>query len=451
MQKQADPRELGIHALVMAPAKGLRFVCASGRGGGRHNARYSFQPNTVVGKKGAPRLAHARPWLARGSRQTPAPVSELTTAIDELAEKVARFGRTVEADGKARAIAELEERMGGPGFWDDPSKAKGIVDQLKGMRNVVDPYLNLSRQTRDLRELADLGETEGDDGLLIEAAAELDRLVQAYDAVEVKLALSGRYDSSAVYLTIKPGAGGVEACDWASMLFRMYTQYCQAQGYTVQIMDMLPGEEAGLKYCTLRIEGPYAYGYFKSEMGTHRLVRMSPYNADGKRQTSFAAIEVTPEIDDTEVVETIPDKDLRIDTYRASGAGGQHVNKTDSAVRLTHIPTGLVAACQQERSQIQNRATAMKMLLAKLQQLKESERLDELKDLGADRGTIGWGHQIRSYFLQPTQRVLDLRTGHSTSQAHSVLDGALQPFIDSYLRWCLAGRPDRRQMGKEDD
>jgi peptide chain release factor 2 len=206
-----------------------------------------------------------------------------------------------------------------------------------------------------------------------------------------------------------------------------------------------------LKSCTLKISGPYAYGYFKAEMGTHRLVRMSPFNADGKRQTSFSAVESTPEVDDAEEIETISEKDLRVDTYRASGAGGQHINKTDSAVRLTHIPTNVVVACQKERSQIQNKATAMKMLIAKLQQLKESERLDELKDLGAERGTIGWGHQIRSYFLQPTQRVTDLRTGHSTSQALAVLDGALQPFVDSYLRWCLAGRPDRRTMAKDDD
>ena len=212
----------------------------------------------------------------------------------------------------------------------------------------------------------------------------------------------------------------------------------------------MPGEEAGLKTCTLAIRGPYAYGYLKAEMGTHRLVRMSPFNADGKRQTSFAAVEVTPEISDAETIEVIPDKELRVDTYRAGGAGGQHVNKTDSAVRLTHIPTNLVVACQAERSQVQNKMTAMKMLVAKIQQLKEMERLDELKDLKGERGTIGWGHQIRSYFLQPTQRVLDLRSGHSSSQAHQVLDGDLQPFVDAYLRWVLAGKPDRRQQDREE-
>ncbi len=348
-------------------------------------------------------------------------MSELTAAIDDLTGRIERFARTVDAEGKTRAIAELEERMGASGFWDDPAKARGVVAQLKGMRAVVDPYRDLARQTRDLRELADLAESEKDEGILADAASELERLNEAYDALEVKLALSGHYDNCPVYMTIKPGAGGVEACDWASILFRMYSQYCVAAGYTVEIVDMLPGEEAGVKSCTLRIDGPYAYGYFKSEMGTHRLVRMSPFNADGKRQTSFAAIEITPEIDEVDTVETIPDKELRVDTFRAGGAGGQHINKTDSAVRLTHIPTGLVVACQKERSQIENRGTAMKMLIGKLQQLKEAERLDELKDLGAERGTIGWGHQIRSYFLQPTQRVLDLRTGYSTSQAHTVL------------------------------
>lgn len=379
-----------------------------------------------------------------------APVSELTTAIEELQARVARFGKTVDADNKVRAITELEERMGSPGFWEDPTKAQGVVAQLKTMRNIVDPYQQLTRQCKDLIELAELAEMEGEAEMLVDAASELERLGVVYEHVEIKLALSGVHDAAAVYMTIKPGAGGVEACDWAGMVFRMYSQYCISAGYTVEVMDMLPGEEAGLKSCTLRIEGPYAYGYFKSEMGTHRLVRMSPYNADGKRQTSFSAVEVTPELSETEEIESIPDKELRVDTYRASGAGGQHINKTDSAVRLTHIATGLVTSCQKERSQIQNKATAMKMMVAKLQQLKEAERFDELKDLGAERGTIGWGHQIRSYFLQPTERVTDLRTGHSSSQALRVLDGALQPFIDSYLRWCLAGRPDRRTMAKED-
>jgi peptide chain release factor 2 len=244
-------------------------------------------------------------------------------------------------------------------------------------------------------------------------------------------------------MTIKPGAGGVESCDWAEMLFRMYTGHCRRMGWSCEVMEMLPGEVAGLKACTLEIKGENAYGYLKSEMGTHRLVRISPFDANARRQTSFAAVEVTPELDDLGDVQ-IDEKDLKIDTYKASGAGGQHVNKTESAIRLTHVPTGVVVSCQTQRSQMQNRLQAMNMLAAKLQQLKEVERLDELKDLKGERGTIGWGHQIRSYVMMPYQMVKDLRTGHESSQIQNVLDGDLQPFCESYLRWVLAGRPDRK-------
>ncbi len=319
------------------------------------------------------------------------------------------------------------------------------------MKAVVEPYQQMSKRLSDAKDFLAMAEAEADEGSQDEVRGEIARLRDEYERLEIRLALSGRYDTSDVFMTIKPGAGGVEACDWASMLFRMYSAYCQKNGYALEIIDMLPGEEAGLKSCTLSIRGPNAYGFLKSEMGTHRLVRMSPFNADGKRQTSFAAVEVTPEVADAETVEEIPDKELRVDTYRAGGAGGQHVNKTDSAVRLTHLPTGLVVACQKERSQVQNKMTAMKMLIAKIQQLKETERLDELKDLKGERGTIGWGHQIRSYFLQPSQLVKDLRSGHSSNQAHDVLDGDLQPFIESYLRWRLGGSQDRRQVVADDD
>ena len=377
-------------------------------------------------------------------------MSELSVAVEGLEQKLARFAKMVNVAAKEEEISQLEERMGEGSFWNDPTKAQQVVATLKGMKAVVEPWKTLSRKVADAKDFLELAELENDDGSLTEVRAELARLSDAYDQVEIKLALSGKYDASDVFLSIKPGAGGVEANDWAGMLFRMYSAYCQRAGYSLTVVDMMPGEEAGLKTCTLAIRGPYAYGYLKAEMGTHRLVRMSPFNADGKRQTSFAAVEVTPEISDAETIEVIPDKELRVDTYRAGGAGGQHVNKTDSAVRLTHIPTNLVVACQAERSQVQNKMTAMKMLVAKIQQLKEMERLDELKDLKGERGTIGWGHQIHSYFLQPTQRVLDLRSGHSSSQAHQVLDGDLQPFVDAYLRWVLAGKPDRRQQDREE-
>lgn len=377
-------------------------------------------------------------------------MGECRDRLLELKGKLDGFAKLVNIPAKLEEIQRYEMRMGDPAFWNDQAKAQEMVAALKAVKNVVDPYVELNQAVQDNLELLEMTEAEKDEAGQAEIAAEATRLAARYDKLELSLALSGKYDRANIFMTIKPGAGGTEACDWAGMLFRMYSAYCQKAGYTVEVVDMLPGEEAGLKNCTLSIKGPNAYGNLKSEMGTHRLVRMSPFNADGKRQTSFAAVEITPEMDEVGDVK-IDEKELRIDTYRASGAGGQHVNKTDSAVRITHIPTGLFVACQTERSQVQNRGRAMKMLIAKLQQLKEMERLDELKDLKGERGTIGWGHQIRSYFLQPTQMVKDLRTRHGTSQAYNVLDGDLQPFIDAYLRWRLGGSKDMKGVAGDDE
>jgi peptide chain release factor 2 len=377
-------------------------------------------------------------------------VGECRDRLLELKGKLDAFAKLMNVPAKLEEIQRYEMRMGDPSFWTDQAKAQEMVATLKTVKGIVDPCVELSQAVKDNLEMLEMTEAEKDEAGQAEIAAEAERLAARYDKLELSLALSGKYDRSNIFLYIKPGAGGTEACDWAGMLFRMYSNYCQKAGYTVEVVDMLPGDEAGLKNCTLSIKGPNAYGNLKSEMGTHRLVRMSPFNADGKRQTSFAAVEITPEMDEVGDVK-IDEKELRIDTYRASGAGGQHVNKTDSAVRITHVPTGLFVACQTERSQIQNRGRAMKMLIAKLQQLKETERLDELKDLKGERGTIGWGHQIRSYFLQPTQMVKDLRTRHSTSQAYNVLDGDLQPFIDAYLRWRLGGSKDMKGVSGDDD
>jgi peptide chain release factor 2 len=377
-------------------------------------------------------------------------VGECRDRLLELKAKLDAFAKLMNVAAKQEEIQRYEMRMGDPSFWTDQAKAQEMVATLKTVKGVVDPCVELQQAVKDNLELLEMSEAEKDEAGQAEVAAETARLAARYDKLELSLALSGKYDRSNIFLYIKPGAGGTEACDWAGMLFRMYSAYCQKAGYTVEVIDMLPGDEAGLKNCTLSIKGPNAYGNFKSEMGTHRLVRMSPFNADGKRQTSFAAVEITPEMDEVGDVK-IDEKELRIDTYRASGAGGQHVNKTDSAVRITHVPTGLFVACQTERSQIQNRGRAMKMLIAKLQQLKETERLDELKDLKGERGTIGWGHQIRSYFLQPTQMVKDLRTRHSTSQAYNVLDGELQPFIDAYLRWRLGGSKDMKGVSDDEE
>ncbi|MBA3700354.1 MAG: peptide chain release factor 2 [Planctomycetes bacterium] len=377
-------------------------------------------------------------------------MGECRDRLLELKGKLDAFAKLMNVAAKQEEIQRYEMRMGDPSFWTDQAKAQEMVATLKSVKGVVDPCVELSQAVKDNLEMLEMTEAEKDEAGQAEIAAEAARLAMRYDKLELTLALSGKYDRSNIFLYIKPGAGGTEACDWAGMLFRMYSAYCQKAGYTVEVVDMLPGDEAGIKNCTLSIKGPNAYGNLKSEMGTHRLVRMSPFNADGKRQTSFAAVEITPEMDEVGDVK-IDEKELRIDTYRASGAGGQHVNKTDSAVRITHVPTGLFVACQTERSQIQNRGRAMKMLIAKLQQLKETERLDELKDLKGERGTIGWGHQIRSYFLQPTQMVKDLRTRHSTSQAYNVLDGELQPFIDAYLRWRLGGSKDMKGVAGDDE
>jgi peptide chain release factor 2 len=375
-------------------------------------------------------------------------VGELRDRLTAIREKVARFAGVVDIPRKREAIARLEARMSEAEFWNDPAKAQAQMAELKLLKGVVDPWTTLDRAASDALELLDLAESENDAASLADLDAEPARLAEGYDQLELRLAISGKYDRSNVFLTIKPGAGGVESCDWAEMLFRMYTAHCRRLGWSCEIMDMLPGDVAGLKICTLAIKGENAYGYLKSEMGTHRLVRISPFDANARRQTSFAAVEITPELDEVDEV-VIDTKDLKIDTYKASGAGGQHVNKTESAIRLTHIPTGQVVSCQTERSQMENRGRAMKMLAAKLQQLKETERLDELKDFKGERGTIAWGHQIRSYVLMPYQMVKDLRTGHETSQVQAVLDGEVQPFCESYMRWVLAGRPDRKAQSAD--
>ncbi len=380
----------------------------------------------------------------------PPPMGELRDRYLELQQKVEKFAGVVSLDAKLQLIARLEARMSEADFWNDQARAQVHLQELKTTRSVSQPCLEMRQAVKDSLELLEMAESENDQPTIAQVDADHARLLAAYEALELKLALGGKYDACNVFLRITPGAGGTESQDWGEMLFRMYTAHCNAVGWKMEVLDMMPGEGAGIKGCTLRISGESCYGYMKCEMGTHRLVRISPFDANARRQTSFTAVEVTPELDDVGDID-IDEKDLRIDTYRAGGAGGQHVNKTDSAVRITHVPTGVVVACQAERSQISNRGSAMKMLAARLQQLKESERLDELKALGGERGTIGWGYQIRSYVLMPYQMVKDLRTGHETGQIQAVLDGELQPFLDAYLRWVIAGRPDRKAAIKDAD
>ncbi|TVR12748.1 MAG: peptide chain release factor 2 [Planctomycetota bacterium] len=361
----------------------------------------------------------------------------ITSRVAALQGKLDEFAAMADVAQKAVRIGELEGRMSTPGFWDDQAVAQQVIGELKILKNIVDPHREMEDALAACSELGGLTESDAE---IEEILTEVQALEERFTALELSLALSGEYDASNVYLSIQPGAGGTDARDWAEMLLRMYSAYAQKAGYSVEIIEIEEGKDAGLQSCTLMIKGDMAYGYLKSEMGTHRLVRISPFNSGGTRETSFAAVEVTPELPDAAMVGVadLDDKEFRIDTFRASGAGGQHINKTDSAVRITHLPSGIVTSCQSERSQVQNRDRAWKMMAAKLQQVNDAERLEELQALQGERGTIGWGHQIRSYVLHPYQMVKDLRTSHEVSNVDAVLGGDLQGFIDSYLRWRLS-------------
>jgi peptide chain release factor 2 len=322
--------------------------------------------------------------------------------------------------------------MATPNFWDKPNQARETVGKLKALNSVVDPLEDLISAGRELDGLLEMAEE--DSSFEPDVGRELDRLESLLDELELKSLLSGRHDHCGAILSIYARDGGTDANDWAEMLLRMYTQWAQKSGYTVELLDRNDDEVAGIQSASIAIRGPMAYGFLKGETGTHRLVRISPFNAEGKRQTSFAAVDVSPEIEDEVEIE-INENDVRTDTYRAGGAGGQHVNKTDSAVRLTHLPTGVVAQCQNERSQHQNRANAWKMLRAKLARVQEEKREAEEASKYQNKSRVGFGSQIRNYFLHPDQRVKDSRTGHSMGSFHQVLDGDIQGFLDAYLRW----------------
>lgn len=318
------------------------------------------------------------------------------------------------------------------GFWDNQESAQETVATLKSLKAVAGPLTDLLSASDDLAALLEMAAEDPD--IEAEVAGELRRLESSLEDLELKSLLNGPHDNSGAILTINARDGGTDANDWAEMLLRMYSQWAQKQEYTVSLLDRNDNDEAGINSATIIIRGPMAFGYLKGEDGMHRLVRISPFNADGKRQTSFAAVDVSPEISESVDIE-INEADVRVDTYRASGAGGQHVNKTDSAVRLTHIPTGVVAQCQNERSQHKNRATAWKMLRAQLARLEEAKREEEEALKYQNRPRVGFGSQIRNYFQHPDQRVKDARTGHLIGDFGRVLDGDIQPFLDAYLRW----------------
>ena len=328
--------------------------------------------------------------------------------------------------------------MEAPDFWDDAEVSQKKMKELKDMKDDMETYQNLVTQMEDMETMIEMGYEENDPALIPEIQEMLDEFQKDFDNIRIKTLLSGEYDSENAIIKLNAGAGGTEACDWCGMLYRMYSRWADKKGFTLEVLDYLDGDEAGIKSVTFEVHGENAYGYLKSEKGVHRLVRISPFNAAGKRQTSFVSCDVMPDIDEDLDVD-IKEDDLRIDTYRSSGAGGQHINKTSSAIRITHIPTGIVVQCQNERSQFQNKDKAMQMLKAKLYLLKQQENMEKLSGIRGEVTEIGWGNQIRSYVLQPYTMVKDHRTGVESGNVDSILDGNLDPFINGYLKWIALG------------
>ncbi|MCI5952296.1 MAG: peptide chain release factor 2 [Anaerostipes sp.] len=337
-------------------------------------------------------------------------------------------------DLKQERIDQLEAQMEAPDFWDDVTSSQFVMKELKQLKDVVESYETLQEEKDDIETMIEMGYEEEDPELVPEVKEMLEKFEEDFENLRISTLLSGEYDKEDAILSLNAGAGGTESCDWVSMLYRMYHKWAEKKGFRIQILDYLDGEVAGIKSVTMLISGENAYGYLKSEKGIHRLVRISPFNAAGKRQTSFASCDIMPDIKQDINIE-IADDEIRIDTYRSSGAGGQHINKTDSAIRITHLPTGTVVQCQNERSQHQNKEKAMQMLKAKLYLLKEQEKKEELSGIRGEVMDNGWGSQIRSYVLQPYTMVKDHRTNEESGNPSAVLDGALDNFINAYLKW----------------
>ena len=341
---------------------------------------------------------------------------------------------SLDLENKERRITELDKSMEEPGFWDDPERSTKTVREAKNLKDTVDGYKHLEQQYEDIQVMIEMGYEENDPAMIPEIQEMLDEFVKELEELRTKTLLSGEYDGCNAILKLNAGAGGTEAMDWCSMLYRMYQRWADKKGFTTEVLDFLDGDEAGLKSITLQVNGENAYGYLKSEKGVHRLVRISPFNAAGKRQTSFVSCDVMPDFEEDLDVEINPD-DLRIDTYRSSGAGGQHINKTSSAIRITHLPTGIVVQCQNERSQFQNKDKAMQMLKAKLYLLKQQENAEKLSDIRGDVKDINFGNQIRSYVMQPYTLVKDHRTNAENGNVNAVMDGDIDLFISAYLKW----------------
>lgn len=343
------------------------------------------------------------------------------------------LGGLFDLEVKKARIAELEAEMADPSFWDDQNKAQNVIQETNGIKEYVNGFETIEENLENLEVSYELVKEENDQELFADLDAELQQFITDVNQFELQLLLSEPYDANNAILELHPGAGGTESQDWASMLLRMYQRWAEERNFKVETLDYLPGDEAGLKSVTLIIKGHNAYGYLKAEKGVHRLVRISPFDSSGRRHTSFVSCDVTPEMSDDVDID-IRTEDIKVDTYRASGAGGQHVNTTDSAVRITHLPTNIIVTCQNERSQIKNREAAMKMLKSKLYQLEVEKQRQELDDIRGEQKEIGWGSQIRSYVFHPYSMVKDHRTDKETGNTQAVMDGDINPFIDAYLR-----------------
>lgn len=332
--------------------------------------------------------------------------------------------------------------MEAPDFWDNPERSQKMMKELSTLKEDIEIYNKLQNQKEEIELMIEMGYEENDASVIPDIQEMLDEFITDFENIRVKTLLSGEYDKDNAIVTLHAGAGGTESCDWCSILYRMYCRWAESKGFKAHVLDFLDGEEAGIKSVTVQIDGENAYGYLRSEHGVHRLVRISPFNSAGKRQTSFVSCDVMPNIEEDIDIEVNPD-DIRVDTYRSSGAGGQHINKTSSAIRITHFPTGIVVTCQNERSQFQNKEKAMQMLKAKLLMVKQEEQAAKAAGIRGDVKDIGWGSQIRSYVLQPYTMVKDHRTGEESGNVDAVLDGAIDNFISAYLRWMSLGCPDK--------
>lgn len=361
-------------------------------------------------------------------------LEQYSYTMSQYEEPMKELKAALDLDAKKEQITELSMYMEDPNFWNDAEKSADITKRLKNLQDTIKEYDTLKQQYDDIFTLIEMGHEENDPAMVEEVKAEIDEFVEAFETLRTTTLLSDEFDHNDAILKLNAGAGGTEACDWAGMLYRMYTRWAEKKGYSIEVLDYLEGDEAGIKAVTIQITGENAYGYLKSEHGVHRLVRISPFNAVGKRMTSFVGCDVMPVIEQSVDIE-VRDEDIKVDVYRSSGAGGQKVNKTSSAVRITHLPTGIVVACQVERSHFQNLAKAMEMLKSQLYMRKVQANAKELDEIRGEVMENGWGSQIRSYVFQPYTMVKDLRTQAETSNVQGVMDGGLDLFMNAYLKW----------------